>query len=276
MPDLSPILEHLSPLLLVASRLLGLFVFSPVLSSTLVPRQAKALFALAMSVAVYSTLPGEFHTIPATDLMGLAPILLSEGLIGISIGVIATLPLMAVQMAGSFMGHQMGLGLAEVFNPDTQANSAVIDQTLYMMGLATFVMLGGLEATFLTLMHTFERLPVGAFALGQAPADLFIAVLSSAFEVAIRIAFPVIGLIGLIMVSIGFVMRTIPQINIMTIGFSIKIIAGILLLAAAIHVVNGVLTGEIERVMGELLDWASTLAPEASVTAQPTGGVTGG
>ena len=111
------IVLHLSPLaipfMLVLARITGIFLLTPVLSSASIPRRYKALLAVTLSAAVFplaqqSGLSSDI----VTSLPALALVLFSELLIGFVIGLIASMPLIAVQMAGFLMGYQMGLGLA--------------------------------------------------------------------------------------------------------------------------------------------------------------------
>ena len=60
-------------------------------------------------------------------------------------------------------------------------------------------------------------------------------------HVALRIAAPLFCLIFLETIVTGFIMRTVPQMNILSIGFAIKILLGIGLLVVAIGTQTSVL-----------------------------------
>lgn len=259
MVDFSPIMQHLGPLMLVAARLLGLFFFSPVLSSILIPRQYKAMLAMGLALAIYPMLPPELHAIPPVSLVGLAFVLVAEVIIGLFIGMIASLPLFGAQMAGYLMGYKMGLGLAQAYDPLTEANNSVLDQLLYMMALTCFVLAGGLDSVFLAVLRTFETVPMGAVGPGAAPLGLFIAVLNASTELAIRIAMPVLVALSLLLVAIGFVMKTMPQINVMSAGFAMKILAGLMMLAAAIFMAADLVVLDIEQASRVVLEWADSI-----------------
>jgi flagellar biosynthesis protein FliR len=68
-----------------------------------------------------------------------------EFMIGACIGFIAGLPLIAMEMAGHLMGHQMALSLAEVFNPELGSNMNAVGSLLFYMGISAFVLIGGPE-----------------------------------------------------------------------------------------------------------------------------------
>jgi flagellar biosynthetic protein FliR len=105
---------------------------------------------------------------------------------------------------------------------------------LMYLGLGVFVSLGGLEALYLSLASTFERVPPGGFGLGMLPLDAIVGVVASGFELAIRVAAPAVCIIVLIMIAMGFVMKSMPQINVLSIGFTVKIIGGLLMVTLSL------------------------------------------
>ncbi len=259
MGPLEPLLVHAAPFMLVMFRLLGLFVATPLLSSGNVPRQVRVMVALSFTAAVYPAMPPAVQVAPELDLVTLVPLMVTELMIGATIGLIVSIPLIALQMGGFVMGYQMGLALAQAYNPELDAESGVLGQLLFYMGMAAFVALGGLDATFVALLETFETLPPGVFSMDVMPLDLLVALLTSSFEFALRIAAPVIGVIIMILIAIGFMMKTMPQINVMSVGFAAKIVCGLLTVAAVIVVIDEVSLDEFRRTIELLYQWVRTL-----------------
>jgi flagellar biosynthesis protein FliR len=257
--SIEPLLEHVAPFALVVSRIAGLMVLTPLLANRLLPRRFRALIAIMFAAAVYPGLAGQWHLAPDADLVTLLPLLASELLIGVSIGFLAGLPIVGLDAAGYLMGHQMGLGLARVYNPEVGEDTDIMGQLLMYIGLAIFVSIGGLESMFLALMSTFEQVPVGAFAADRLPMDVILGVLSSAFELAIRVSAPVLCIVLLLMIAMGFVMKTMPQINILSVGFALKIIFGLGILILALIAIQSAATDEIIRVTNLIVQWAQSL-----------------
>ncbi|GJM19094.1 MAG: flagellar biosynthetic protein FliR [Phycisphaeraceae bacterium] len=256
---LEPVLAHAAPFILVVFRLLGLFVLTPLLSSANVPRMVRVMIALSFAAAVYPTMPPPAGGPMDLDLVELLPLMLTEVMIGSTIGLIASIPLIALQMGGYFMGYQMGLALAQAYNPELDTQSGVLGQLLFYLGMAAFVALGGLDAVFMALLDTFETLPSGVFASDVMPLELLVAILTSSFEFALRIASPVMGVIVMILVALGFMMKTMPQINVMSVGFAAKILAGLLTLSAMIFIIDEVSVDEMRKAIDAILNWAQTL-----------------
>lgn len=259
MLSIEPLLSHVVPFALVVARIAGLFVLTPLLSNRLMPRRFRALLAIMFAAAVYPGLHDQWHLAPDMDMVSLVPLMASELLIGVAIGFLAGLPILALDIAGYMMGHQMGLGLARVYNPEMGEDTDIVGQLLMYIGLAIFVAIGGLEAMFLAMMTTFEQVPIGAFAIDLLPLDLLLGILSAAFELALRVAAPVLCIVMLVMISMGFVMKTMPQINILSVGFAIKILFGMGMLVLALTAIRFAATDEIERVLKLILYWSRHL-----------------
>jgi flagellar biosynthesis protein FliR len=254
-----PILEHASPYMLVLIRLSGIFLAAPALSGVMIPVRVKALLVVMFAAAIYPAVSITSQVPPDVDLITLAPVIATELLIGLTIGLLAMLPLMGVQLAGMLTGYQMGLAMARAFDPNSGSDGVVVGQLLYYLAFGAFLTMGGLDHLFLAVVNTFERVPIGGFWFDQAPLDTLVGTLTSAFVLGIRIAAPIVAIIMLIMVAMGFIMKTMPQINVLTIGFAIKIIAGLVVMVMSITMIERAAGEEIARVLTLVLDWTTSL-----------------
>ncbi|MBO6514649.1 MAG: flagellar biosynthetic protein FliR [Phycisphaerales bacterium] len=263
MDMITPMLVHVLPLMLVTARLTGIFLFTPLLRSSTLPRVFKAMLAFMFAIALYPAVP-QFSPAAAIDTVQLVPLLFSELLVGISIGLIAAMPLYAMQMGGFVMGYQVGLSLAESFNPELDSNGSVLGLLLFYMAVFIFIGLGGFELLFLALADSFHTAPIGMFTAQDVPLEMFVEVITSGFELAIRVASPVIAAVAMSQVAMGLVMKTMPQVNIMSIGFAIQILTGLILLMLMINVMGTVAGEEIDRVMDGLSLWIQDLATDSA------------
>lgn len=258
MTDVQPLLQLAAPFALVAFRLAGMLIGAPLVSAQAVPLRFRALLAVMLAAAVFPALPGALHGAPAVDLAGLAGLAATELLLGVSIGVLASLPLTGLMLGGHMMGHQMGLAIAESFNPETNSDSSAVGQLLYFLGVYTFLALGGLDALLVGVLNTFHTLPIGAMAITDAPLDLFLGVLSSSWELAVRVAAPVLGVILMVLIAMGVIMKTMPQINILSIGFAVKILVGLGTLTLTLIAVEEAVGDELHDVLDAILLWTGT------------------
>lgn len=230
-----PLLQHVVPYLLVAFRLAGLFVMGPLLAGVAIPGRVKAVLVMMFAAAVYPMTPARPLAPESLDLVMLAPLVFSEALVGLVIGAIAALPMLAMDMAGVVTGQQMGFGLAKVYNPEIDADADVIGQLLFYLAMSVFLAMGGLEAVFGQLLRSFDTIPPGAAGVDGPTLALLVDTISAGFSMAMRVSAPALGTVFLVTVLFGVLTKTIPQINTMTVGFTVKILAALVLLAASLQ-----------------------------------------
>lgn len=264
--DISPLLPHVVPWSLVFSRVLGLMLFLPMMSGGSIPMQYRALLAAMFSVCVYAMPEVREAADIDVGMLELGGMMLAEMIIGMGIGVLGGLPFVMIEIAGHVMGYQMGFALAQAYNPELEVNLNSIGSMLFLIALTIFAGIGGLESLFIGLFETFERVPIGQFDSAQSPAETLIGVLAAGTEVALAIAMPVMAAVMLILIAIGFVMKTMPQINVMSVGFALKIIAGTILLLISIFTIEQVIADFTEHGILETLDWARSLRPAGGGT----------
>ena len=274
MLEVEPILHHGTSIMVVAFRIAGLLLFSPVLAGAAIPARAKILLVVVFATAVYPALGAGWHEPMHFSLVTLGQLMVTETLIGAAIGLVASLPIVGIQLGAQIMGQQMGLGLAQIFNPEIETTTGVVDQLMFYAALAVFISMGGMEAIFVTMMNTYDHVPLGAMTLRAVPLELLVGTLSAAFELAMRVAAPILAIMLVETIASGVLMKTIPQINIMSVGFAIKTLAGLAALTAASASIFMVFGDEAERVLWLISEWTGLggLSP-GSVPAQ---GVTGG
>lgn len=271
MPALDAITHHAVPYFLVLARLAGLFILAPLLAGVAVPMRIKALLVLMLAAAVYPMTPAPPPPELSRGLWGLLPLLVTETAIGMVIGLLATIPVLAMDMAGVIIGQQMGFGLARVYNPELDTDADILGQLLFYLGLCVFLALGGLETMFLLVLRSFETTPPGHAGMSGDTLSLVVGVVTSGFELALRVSAPALGIVFLLMVLFGVLSKTIPQLNTMTVGFTVKIAAGLLLTAAALNTIAGVAAEHIQGAMDAAERWTAGVParPVSTIGGQP-------
>ena len=258
-----PLLDHLPGWVLVLTRMSGIFLLAPVLGSSTIPRLVKVFLVLGLSLCVYPMLwgtPGlaaaaEFGSVigGGLTLWELGAAVGLELLIGFAIGYCASLPLIGLQIGGHVIDQQMGISAGGVYNPELDSEAGVAGQLLFMMGLAIFVLMGGHHVMLATLVGSFERIPIAGFVEagpGFGPlVDLVLGLLTMAFEVALQVAAPLLCIVFLESVAMGFIARTVPQMNILSVGFIVRILGGLILLIVGIHTAAWVFRGALVEML---------------------------
>ncbi|MEM9063912.1 MAG: flagellar biosynthetic protein FliR [Planctomycetota bacterium] len=257
---MTELVDQAAPFFLVVVRLSGIFIVSPLLGSSSILPRSKALLAVGMAAAIYPSLPEHTRFPLDVSLFGLLPLIVLELLIGYVIGTVAALPALGAQMGGQVIGYEMGLSLAQSFNPELETNADVIGQLFFFAGTTLFVISGGVDAMYSVLVATFEMVPPGGFVTGMAPLELYLGSLNAAMELALRISAPVVAIALLSLLAMGFIMKSMPAMNILAVGFAIKILAGFAILIPAAGLLLSLAFELQEDAVMELRRWAATLA----------------
>lgn len=242
--------------MLVFFRLGGLMVFAPVVGSPIIPVQVRVMIAAMLAAVLYPTLDAKA---PSLDLLTLGPLVAAEVAIGLTIGLLAALPMYAVQLGGQVMGQQIGMGLAGIYNPALDTESDVIGQMLLYVAIAVFVGFGGLEIMFLAVAETFARVPPGeamGAVSGAGIAELLMNVVASGFEIALRVSAPVLCIIMIEMIAMGFLTKTLPQVNLMSIGFASKVVLALLVLVWGMGAIGEAIGGDVVETLDVMMQWA--------------------
>ena len=261
--------QHLVPAAMVVARVSGLAIQGPVLSSPAIPVRIKALLVVSLGLAVYPSVAANAGLPTDVPLAAAVPLIALELAIGAFVGFMASMPLLAAQFGGLAMGQQIGLGFARFYNPAIGDESDALEQLLYFLALATFIALGGIESMFSCVVASFGSLPAGAvpamFMPGSdvSPVAIFTGALTAAFELGLRVAAPLLAIVCLETVVMGYLSKTVPQLNVLSIGFPIRIILGLAVIVASLAAIDEALVDGTAGTLEELLVASGAAIPDA-------------
>ncbi len=253
------LLHHVVPFLLVVSRLGGIFLLAPILSSVSVPRQVRVVLLLGLAAAVYPTIPLHGAVPASLDLYELAPLVVRESLIGVVLGFLALLPFAAMQLTGLIIGQQVGLAFAQVVNPAADIEGDAIGQFLFHIAMAAFLVLGGLEALVDALVNSFALVPLGGIGPRQLPVQELAGLLTSGLHLAFRLSMPVLLIILVENITLGFITKTLPSLNVLSFGFPVRILLGLMVLIASLGFIARVINADISDTIDRMHGWVDTL-----------------
>ncbi len=206
---------------LVLTRVAGLLLSAPFYGALTVPVKVRALLAVALA-ALLTPLQIHVQITPPTTLSGMAPLLLDEMMIGVSLGLGAQLLFAAAQVAGQLAGQLGGMQMADTLNPTSGTNAPLFAQLLDLTTLGVFVVVGGPGQLLGALLVTFQRLPPGQAEIPVYFVHYYVALLASGFELGIRMGAPIILSLLLSMILLGLIGRTVPQLNVLQVGFNVN------------------------------------------------------
>jgi flagellar biosynthetic protein FliR len=149
-----------------------------------------------------------------------------EILIGLGLGLLVRILFAAVQMGGQILGFQMGFAMINVVDPMTGTNAAITSHFLYMTTLLVFLTLNGHLFLLSGLAESFSIIPPGGIVLNPFLGSTMLDYAGQIFVLAIKIAAPVSAAIFLVDLALALVGRASPQMNVLILGFPLKIAVG--------------------------------------------------
>jgi len=206
---------------LVLARTGTLLMTAPLFGSQALPRRVRGLLAVAMSLLVTPVYLGT--TVPPVEqIFEYGRLLVNEALVGLLLGLGINILFSGIQVAGQIVSQMAGLSLADVFNPGFDEEVSVFSQLFYFLTLAVFVAIGGHRIVTEALLDTFAAAPPGHAALGDNFVDVLTSILSQSFVLGIQAAAPLLTALLLSNIVLGLISRTLPQINVIVVGFGLN------------------------------------------------------
>ncbi|MGQ9629627.1 MAG: flagellar biosynthetic protein FliR [bacterium] len=250
-----PFVEKFQAFFLVLARLSSMFFVAPFFGGQTIPARVRAALALFLSLIIFPLVEGSLPDIPQT-VLGYGFTIFNEVIVGLIIGFAINMVFTTFQLAAQFFSIQIGFGIISVVDPMSREELLIIGQIFLFFGLLIFILIDGPYLLIKTLADSFGVLPAINFSKIGALQEGFIRMIRDVFVLAFRIGSPIIGIIFLVEVSLGFVAKAAPQANLLIIGFPIKIligIAGVMLIAPLmVPVFGNVLKGGFATLRGIL------------------------
>ncbi|MFA5675324.1 MAG: flagellar biosynthetic protein FliR, partial [Christensenellales bacterium] len=193
-----------------------------------IPNMLKIAFCLLVTYITFAAEPSGIVLYGgAADFILLC---VKELLFGLALGYVTTLFFSIVQTAGQVMDMQMGFGMVNVFDVQSNISVPVTGNLMYVVMLITFFGVDGHIKLIHIIRGTFGHIPVGGVALNPVIGLVALKVFALAFLLSVNVAMPLIasGLLG--EVAMGFIVRAIPQMNVFVVGIPLKIAIGFLML----------------------------------------------
>lgn len=177
--------------------------------------------------------------------------------IGMMLGFTLNLVFVAVRFAGDVAGMQVGFSIVNAFDPMSNSQISVISQFYHLLAVLLFFATGAHLVLVSAMFQSCLALP--PFGSGELTGGAWhlLREFSTVFSSGLRIAAPIIVVLLLISAAMGIVVKTVPQLNVLVVGFPIKIGVGLLTLGASLMFFRQVVTSMFAGMPDQL---ARTLA----------------
>jgi len=161
----------------------------------------------------------------------------SEFVLGMTLGLGAMIVLSGLQAAGQLVDQQLGLEFASVVNPELGGQASLSSNTFFMIGGLGVLLLepiGGHMQLLLTVIESFDALPVGHVTLPETLPMLFSELVHKSLLFGVQVAAPVLAAMSLVSVCMGYLGHSVPQFNQLVVGFPVRAAVGLMVLAVTL------------------------------------------
>lgn len=216
--------EHLFNIIIMFSKITGLFLFAPVYSGKFLPAKIKVILALMLSIILSSTLnyPSDL------DLYSLFWLIILEFLFGLLIGFVSSLFFKTINMLGACIDFVMGFGMMSSIGVDGPSDSISATLLEYIALILFFAVQGHIYlfyiiahkiniVKFITQIQSFDFIPF--------LVEIFVFIISN----GIKLSIPFLLVFIIIDLCLGIVNKSYPSFNVFLFSIPIKTLLFVIL-----------------------------------------------
>jgi len=233
------IMHNFDYTLLLFLRVSGLIWPSPVFGRKTTPAPVKICFILVLSYIMLLAFPAPEGSIVSKTIIEYCVKCVKELLFGLSMGFVTSLFFNLVYSAGQIIDMQIGFGIVSVYDIQNNTQVPVTGNILNIVLLIVFFCVEGHLKLISILYITFAKIPVGLVLLNMDFISVLLEVFSLTCVLAIMVAMPILAAGMILEISMGVLIRSVPQMNMFVIGIPVKILVGLLVLLITLPVFVG-------------------------------------
>ncbi len=217
----------------------------PVLGSKLVAMRIRLIMALVLAILVAPLI----KNVPQVDPLGFQGLIIGghQILIGLAMGFTMRMVFAAFVHGGQIIAMQMGLGFASMIDPQNGVQVPVISQFYLILTTLVFLAINGHLIIVEVLVNSFQTLPISPDGLSVNGLWTLVSWGSQMFSWAVVIALPAVTALLIVNLAFGVVTRAAPQLNIFSVGFSITMTLGFVVIMATM----GGMVSQFTSILGE-------------------------
>jgi flagellar biosynthetic protein FliR len=231
-PEQAELIRLLLFVFLASLRFIGLFSLLVLFTGTAVPMTVRIGLSFTLGVIILPLCRDSSIDIQLiSSSFGILLACGRELFCGAILGTLSSAPITALQMTGSLIAQQMGLSISETVDPMTEAKVSPVGQMKTLLGTWFWFYWGGHLLMVRALIETFRMIPVGSPLSALLSLEGVSLWIKGLFVLSAKMFLPYFGLLLAAEIGLGAISKALPQMNIFMLGFPIKILLGIFLLA---------------------------------------------
>ncbi len=236
---------------LEAVRLAGMVIVAP-LSWTAAPARVKAALVMLLALAAHGQSAPSAEV--ADSLVRLTLGVGSEFVLGAAIGFVVRLVVAAVEIAAEQIALMMGLGIAQIFDPQLHGSHNVLSGIFRNFALLIAVAVGLHRVIIAALLESFRVVPVAALANLAGYGSTFVTLGAQIFSTGLRLAMPVVAILFMTQIALAFVSRAAPAMQVFSVGFAVTLGVGAFVLLLTLPDLAYEVAADMSQVLGRVED----------------------
>jgi type III secretion protein T len=276
--DAIPWLDQMLLIGVSSARFAFAFLFVPVFSKEAMPATVRNSIIITLGLVALQLAPD--FTINQLSAGDWTLMLIKEAAAGTIIGLFFGTILWAMTAAGEVIDTKVGATIAQVMDPMTGQQTSLNGILFGRFAQVIFVTMGGLTLLVGAVMQSYMIWPIGPAPLALNPASIVFYEREFGWMMTLAFIFsvPVLTMLYLIDLGMGFLNRFAQQFNVFSLSMPIKSVAATLVIivilpSMAQAVINNL--GSRAQVAGALLEQTATPtrpAPAMPVSQNPVKG----
>ena len=245
-------IEKLLGFVLVLTRISAFFLVAPVFNWKTIPVRIKVAIVILLSIffSMMTPSPANSSTLSIVE----AILLISnEAIYGLALGLVVALLFSAVKLCGRIIERQMGMAMAQTFDPSSGERAQPLGVLIEMIFILLFLSANGHHLLLLTIARSYEAFPVGGIPTIPILAGGIIKAGSVMFVAGLRLAAPILAAFLILLVILAVFARIMPDMNVLFISMPLRVGLGLLMVGIFLPFINGF--------VGEFADWTAKLLP---------------
>jgi flagellar biosynthesis protein FliR len=204
----------------------ALVMAAPTIGGAHIPMLVRIGLTVALAVVL---VPVSSAAVP--NLSMLPAVILRELAIGLALALATRIVVGAAEVAGALVGLQIGFGYASVVDPQSGVQNNVLGILYGLIATSVMFVANVHHAVIQALASSYTALPIGMGSVDPTTVTSMSRALGIVFAVGIQLAAPVLIVLLLVDAIMGVMSRATPSLNITSIGFGVKLMAGLIVLA---------------------------------------------
>ena len=250
--DISLLPALAATFMLVFARIGAMVMLLPGFGEVNIPTRIKLSIALLLTLIILPLHRAAYQV----DMSSLAPLLvlmLHEIVIGIVLGATARVTLSALQVAGSVIAQQLGLGFVTAVDPTQGQQGLLIGNFLTILGLTLLFATDSHHLVIAALNESYRIFSPGeTFSSGDV-ASLATRAFATAFKIGLQLSAPFL-VFGLVFnIGLGILARLMPAMQVYFVGVPLSIMVGFLIFALVLSAMMGTYLNYFTGVMHQLI-----------------------